>query len=163
MRSATSANLASTKAGNNNLDAGNTGNHCPRRSSPSFPGRSVQAKFAVDSDFMYSLHPHYYFLRVPCVLLFMLFMVFVFTERPGRLGLLRRGQWFLVFPASRFLFPVFAYVFYGVHDFRLYGAAWAPWVASPWTVISCIPCIQIIISCFLFMFSYFPGCHDFCL
>ena len=53
---------------------------------------------AVDSDVLYSLHPDYYFLLFICVLmLFMLFIVFAFTERPGRLGVLSRGQRFPVF------------------------------------------------------------------
>ena len=48
---------------------------------------------AVDSNFLYSLLPDYYFLLFACVfLLFLVFVVFVFTERPGRLGLLRRGH-----------------------------------------------------------------------
>ena len=88
---------------------------------------------AVDSDFLYSLHPDYYFLLFACVFwLFMLFMVFAFTERPGRLGLLSRGQRSRVFPASRLLFSAFCLCFLafpGFHDFRLYGAAWAPWTA----------------------------------
>ena len=91
-------------------------------------------------------------------MLFLVFMIFACTERPGRLGLLRRGQWFPVFPASRLLFPAFCLcfpAFHAFHSFCVYGAAWAPWAASPWTLMSCIPCIQIITSCFLLVFSSF--------
>ena len=85
---------------------------------------------AVDSDFLYPLHPDYYFLLFACVfLLFMLFMVFAFTERPARLGLLSRGQRFPVSPAFRLLFHAFCLCFPAFHDCCLYGAAWAPWAA----------------------------------
>ena len=91
-------------------------------------GLGALSCLAVDSDFLYSLHPNHYFLLFACVfMLFMLFMVFAFTERPGRLELLSRGQRFPVFPASRLLFPAFCLcfpAFHAFHGFWLYGAAW---------------------------------------
>ena len=113
--------------------------------------------FAVDTDFLYSLHPDYHFLLSAFVfMLFLVFMICGCPERPGRRGLLSRGQRCPVIPDPDYYFLRVACVFLIFRFFWVFVFTERPGRRGLLRRGQrYIPCIQIIISCSLLVFFCF--------